>query len=137
MVMYADDVQFLHLDKPDNLLTLQTSVENTMHDAKRWFAENSLKMNPAITDFVLIKHKQRRNITDLEVQLDDVKIKSQCMAQGITHLNGKFQVYGSIQMASSTDQTRQCTENQSAGCRRRGRPVCAFSAPSPHRLRGE
>ena len=75
MVMYADDVQCLHLDKPDNLLTLQTSVENTMNDAKRWFAENSLKINPAKTDFVLIKHKQRRNIPDLEVQFDDVKIK--------------------------------------------------------------
>ena len=40
------------------------------------------------------------------------------MAQGITHLPGTFQVYWFIQMASSTDQTRQCTEGVQIGCTR-------------------
>ena len=53
----------------------------------------------------------------------------QGMAQGITHLPGKFQVYWSIQMASSTDQTRQCTEGVQIGC------TCTARAPgTPARL---
>ena len=48
----------------------------------------------------------------------------QCRAQDITHLPGKFQVYWSIQMASSTDQTRQCTEGVQIGCACIARASC-------------
>ena len=48
----------------------------------------------------------------------------QGMAQGITHLPGKFHAYWSIQMASSTDQTRQCTEGVQIGCACIARASC-------------
>ena len=48
----------------------------------------------------------------------------QCMAQGITHLPSKFQAYLSVQMASSTDQTRQCTGGVQIGCACIARASC-------------
>ena len=48
----------------------------------------------------------------------------QCMAQGITHLPSTFQAYWCIQMASSTAQTRQCTEGVQIGCACIARASC-------------
>ena len=60
IVMYADDVQFLHQGQPRHILDLQQRVEHTVNTAHRWFNANSLKINPTKTDLVLIKSKRRQ-----------------------------------------------------------------------------
>ena len=75
IVMYADDVQFLHQDTPDNLPRLQNRVQNSLEDAQRWFVENSLKINPVKTDLVLVRHRQRHTLLNFEVIFGAAKIK--------------------------------------------------------------
>ena len=63
VVMYADDVQFLHKCLPQNVSDLRARVEHTMNTAQGWYIENTLKINPSKTDVVLIKSRQRRAAT--------------------------------------------------------------------------
>ena len=60
IVMYADDIQFIHSCKPCNVTTLKQNVEDTLKAAHAWFVDNSLKLNPSKTELVLIKTRQRR-----------------------------------------------------------------------------
>ena len=74
IVMYADDVQFLHLSMPKALPELQASVERTVAAAHSWFEENSLKINPNKTDLTLIKSSRRRLSSEFSVDFGDVTI---------------------------------------------------------------
>ena len=46
IVMYADDVQFIHSSQPCNLPGLKQSVEDTLKVAHVWFVANSLRPAP-------------------------------------------------------------------------------------------
>ena len=74
IVMYADDVQFLHQGKAQHILDLQSRVELTVNAAHRWFIANSLKINPAKTDLVLVKSKKRHLSHDFRVKFNEAKI---------------------------------------------------------------
>ena len=74
IVMYADDVQFLHQSHPQNLVELQAHVESTVNTAQRWFVENRLKINPTKTDLALVKSQQRRGLPDFSVRFGEALI---------------------------------------------------------------
>ena len=74
IVMYADDVQFLHQGRPNALTELKEHVEHTVTAAHCWFTENSLKVNPTKTDLTLVKSKRRRLSSGFNVKFDDVTI---------------------------------------------------------------
>ena len=75
IVMYADDVQFLHRGEAHQILELQSRVEHTVNVAKRWFTANSLKINPTKTDLVLIKSKRRQLNHDFAINFDETQIR--------------------------------------------------------------
>ena len=75
IVMYADDVQFLHRSRPDDLSQLKASVERTVATAHSWFNENSLKINPTKTDLILIKSNRRLLTSEFSVQFGDASIR--------------------------------------------------------------
>ena len=58
--MYADDVQFLDQSEAHRVLNLRTRVEDTVNEALRWPIENRLKINPTMTDLLLIKSMRRK-----------------------------------------------------------------------------
>ena len=68
LVMYADDVQFLDTDSPDNLAQLKCRVENTLSVALDWFNQNRLKINPSKTELVLLKSSRRNVDCDFTVK---------------------------------------------------------------------
>ena len=72
--MYADDVQFLHLELPENLKQLQTRVQSTLENAQQWFTDNSLKISSSKTALVLVK--QTEALSSFEVQFGEARIKS-------------------------------------------------------------
>ena len=72
--MYADDVQFFHQGQAQHILDLQSRVELTVNAAHRWFIANSLKINPAKTDLVLVKSKKRHLSHDFRVKFNQAKI---------------------------------------------------------------
>ena len=74
IVMYADDVQFLHQGQPNALTELKEHVEHTVTAAHRWFTENSLKVNPTKTDLTLVKSKRRLLSSGFDVKFHDVSI---------------------------------------------------------------
>ena len=47
VVMYADDVQFLDTDAPNNIPALKKRVEDNLSLALKWFTQNRLKVNPS------------------------------------------------------------------------------------------
>ena len=61
--MFADDVQFLDSDTPQNLEMLKLRVEDRLDSALNWFTQNRLKVNPAKTELVVVKpvRKKSRN----------------------------------------------------------------------------
>ena len=46
IVLYADDVQFLHRGEAHQISELQSRVEHPVNVVKRWFTANSLTINP-------------------------------------------------------------------------------------------
>ena len=53
IVMYADNVQFLHQGPISDLPELKATVESTVAAAHSWFDENCLKINPSKTDLTV------------------------------------------------------------------------------------
>ena len=60
VIAYADDTQLLDHSLPDlqNLQQLRLRIENSLDILQSWFRSNSLKMNPAKTDFAIIGTRQ-------------------------------------------------------------------------------
>ena len=59
VIMYADDTQFIDSDEPSNIDFLKTRIERTLATALCWFSQNSLKINPSKTEFLLFKSRSR------------------------------------------------------------------------------
>ena len=53
IVMYADDVQFLHLDPPKEMTELEAQVETTLRLANNWYVHKFLKINPTKTESLI------------------------------------------------------------------------------------
>ena len=70
LVSYADDVQFLDSDAPNDLSSLETRIESTLATALNWFAKNSLKINPTKTELLLFKTRNRKT-REIAVHFDD------------------------------------------------------------------
>ena len=75
MVMYADDVQFLHLASPKHMSKLKSDVESTFDIASDWFVQNCLEINPTKTDLVVVKSQRRRLGTEFTVQFGGAMIR--------------------------------------------------------------
>ena len=75
IVIYADDVQFLHRSMPNDLSNLQACVEHSVATAHSWFNENCLKINPTKTDLTLIKSSQRRLTSEFYVLFGGINIR--------------------------------------------------------------
>ena len=58
-VLYADDVQFIHVAPPNQQGELQRDVETTLSRAQRWFSENSLKINPTKSEVILVSSRKK------------------------------------------------------------------------------
>ena len=76
VIMYADDVQFLHSNSRENTDTLKAArVASTLDEAHSWFVENSIKINPTKTEVVLFMTCQRP-LADFSVRLNDMVVRS-------------------------------------------------------------
>ena len=75
MVMYADDVQFLHQGLISDLPELQPAVERTVSTVHSSFDENCLKINPSKTDLTIIKSTRRRTTSNFSTRLGGVSIR--------------------------------------------------------------
>ena len=60
VIMYADDVQLIDSEEPCNVELLQTRIESTLAIALAWFTQNSLKINPTKTEFLILKTRGRK-----------------------------------------------------------------------------
>ena len=67
VIMYADDTQFIDADEPANSDLLKSRIERTLATALSWFTQNSLKINPSKTEFLLFRTRHRR-ISDMNIQ---------------------------------------------------------------------
>ena len=74
VVMYADDVQFIHSCKPCNISDLKQSVESTLKVAHAWFVTNSLKLNPTKTELMVVKTRQRQTPTSFTVSFNNATL---------------------------------------------------------------
>ena len=75
IVMYADDVQFLHQGLMDKLPEFQATTQRTVATAHSWFKQNFLKINPNKTDLALIKSARRRSPSKFSIRFGEVAIK--------------------------------------------------------------
>jgi len=78
LISYADDTQFLDHAPPNEpgLGALKTRLEQTIGEAQNWFSANSLKMNNAKTDFVLVGTKQSlENVNNFHFDIDNERIE--------------------------------------------------------------
>ena len=96
MIMYADDVQFLHSNLSGDIDVLKSRVTSTLKEAHCWFVENSLKVNPNKTEILLFKTCQRHMCTDFSVIFNDTTLQCSSSAKvlGIVveHLSWEAQV---------------------------------------------
>ena len=60
IVLYADDVQFIHVSSPNQISEFEQQIGRTLKNAQQWFVENALKINPTKTECVLWSTRQRR-----------------------------------------------------------------------------
>ena len=77
-ISYADDTQLLDhsLSDPQNLVELKLRIENSLESLQLWFRSNSLKMNPAKTDFAIIGTRLAlKNTKDLHISIAGVVTK--------------------------------------------------------------
>ena len=74
IVIYADDVQFLHSGDPSNIIELQNRVENTLVRAQSWFNQNRLKINPTKTDIIVVRSRQRRDEIKMKINFGGASI---------------------------------------------------------------
>ena len=75
MVLYADDVQFIHGSDPHHIEALEIEISRTLSEAQRWFTENSLKINPQKTELVLISTRQRKIKHEFKVYFGDATLR--------------------------------------------------------------
>ena len=75
LIMYADDVQFIHVFYSDALTDLKGNIEETLPIANSWFSQNSLKINPNKTYFMLIHRRQRRSVGTSFINFDSSVIQ--------------------------------------------------------------
>ena len=81
MVLYADDVQFIHSGNPSQLEELEQQIARTLSRAQRWFAENSLKINPTKTELVILSSRQRKVGNNFHVQFGDAVLRPSSSAK--------------------------------------------------------
>ena len=81
IVMYADDVQFLHLGSPSSIPELQSDVEGTLDNASHWFVQNCLKINPIKTDLLVMKSRRRRLESEINVRFEGTVIQPSANAK--------------------------------------------------------
>lgn len=74
LIMYADDVQFIHTCHPKDLTQLKERIEESLKIADAWFSQNSLKINPTKTDFMLVHTHQRRSVGTFSIDFDSSTI---------------------------------------------------------------
>ena len=73
--MYADDVQFIHASHQNDLTQLKHSIEENLSLADSWFSQNSLKINPTKTDFMLVHTQQRRSLATFPINFGPSSIQ--------------------------------------------------------------
>ena len=76
IVMYADDVQFIHTAHPSALHELKHRIEKSLSIADSWFSQNSLKINPTKTDFMFVHTRQRRSVGSFSVDFGTSSIQA-------------------------------------------------------------
>ena len=81
IVMYADDVQFLHQGLDSDMPELQATVERTVAAAHSWFDENCLKINPNKTDLTVVKSTKRKSPSEFSIRFGDVTIRPSPMVK--------------------------------------------------------
>ena len=81
IIMYADDVQFMHSNLTGDVEVLKSRVTSTLHEAHFWFVENSLKINPTKTGVVLFKTRQRHLASDFSVSFNNTVLRSSSSAK--------------------------------------------------------
>ena len=67
VVMYADGVQFLHLESPSKICELKSRMESTLDIANVWFIQNCLKINPTKTDLIIVKSQKRQLVSQFNI----------------------------------------------------------------------
>ena len=75
LIMYADDVQFIHTCHPSSLRQLKKDIEKGLTIADSWFSQNSLRINPAKTDFMLVHSQQRRSMGTFSIDFGSSTIQ--------------------------------------------------------------
>lgn len=78
LLSYADDTQLLDSSLPDvvGLSSLKSRVEESTQCLQSWFKSNSLKMNPAKTDFILIGTRPSiRKTADFHINISGTIIR--------------------------------------------------------------
>ena len=75
VVMYADDVQFIDSETPNNVESLKARMESTLATALTWFTQNSLKINPTKTEFLLLKTRGKRT-REITIRFGDHMLKA-------------------------------------------------------------
>ena len=81
MVLYADDVQFIHSGNPSQIEEMEHEIVQTLSKAQRWFVENSLKISPFKTECVLLSSRKRKVSSDFQVQFGDTKLRPSSSAK--------------------------------------------------------
>ena len=75
LIMYADDVQFIHSCPPNALTQLKHRIQGSLMVADSWFSQNSLKINPTKTDFMLVHTRQRRTVGNFSIDFGSSTIQ--------------------------------------------------------------
>ena len=81
IIMYADDVQFMHSDRPGDIDTLKLRMLNTLNEAHSWFVENSLKINPKKTEVMLFRTRQRHISDEFSINFNGTVLCSTSSAK--------------------------------------------------------
>ena len=63
--IYADDVQLLFSDSPNNLEQLKIYAETSLKTMKEWYSENGLKMNSNKTRCIIFATPNFNKRTDV------------------------------------------------------------------------
>ena len=74
VIMYADDVQFIHSCQPHSTPNLRQDVEDTLKVAHAWFVTNGLKLNPKKTELMLVKTQKRQTPCNFTVSFNDATL---------------------------------------------------------------
>lgn len=70
MTIYADDVQLLFEDKPENINQIKMNAEQALKNIKNWYGQNGLKVNADKTQCIFIGSKYSRKDIPNEFYID-------------------------------------------------------------------